>query len=286
MEIFHRLTIDRALGERLFARCGVTFSGPTAEEIVFEISEEDPRWPYVAKTLDEYRVLMPAADPSANDHVWTVFTEEERRSAQYLVVSAGDYGYPQPQELVEFRRQTWSGGCATCRSGASQIAPLRLKRPPIWERREAFQLNWVPGEILLKASIYEAVLRPFGVAMRPVVSHKNDAVLECTVQLSVEREVAIDITGLSFQTCELCGTRNYTSIGRGYEVPPSLTDAPIFRSEQRLDGFQQHVYVSQALYQTIAAVNVKGLGFRPCRSGAGSSLRSTRPDARDTSPPV
>ena len=272
MEIFHRLTIDRASGERLFARCGVTltgpftgpFTGPTADEILFEISEEDPRWPYVAQTLTEYRALRPAADPNADDHVWTVFTEEERRSAPYLVMSAGDYGYPQPQELIEFRRQTWNGGCATCLSGASQIAPFRLKRPPIWERREAFQLNWVPGEILLRASIYEAVLRPIGVAMRPVVWHKNDAVLECTVQLSVERQVAIDVTGLPFQSCEFCGTRNYAPPGRGYEAPPHLTDAAIFKCEQRL-------YVNQELYRAIAAVNVKGLGFRPCRSGATAS---------------
>lgn len=271
MEIFHRLTIDRAAGERLFARCGVTLTGPAADEILFEISEEDPRWPYVAKTLEEYRALRPAADPHDGDSVWTVFTEEERRSAKYLVMSAGDYGYPQPPQLIEFRRQTWSGGCARCLSGASQIAPLRLKRPPIWERREAFQLNWVPGEILIKASLYEAVFRPFGVAMRPVVSHKNDTVLECTVQLSVEGGVAIDVTGLSFQSCELCGTRNYAPIGRGYEAPPSLTDAAIFKSEQRLDGFQQYLYVSQALYQTIAAANIKGLGFRPCRSGVPAS---------------
>ena len=271
MEIFHRLLIDRAVGERLFARCRVTLTGPTADEILFEISEEDPRWPYVAKTLEEYRVLRPAADPNAGDHIWTVFTEEERRSAAYLVMSAGEYGYPQPQELIEFRRQTWSGGCAACLSGASQIAPLRLKRPPIWERREAFQLNWVPGEILIKASIYEAVFRPFGVAMRPVVSHKSDAVLDCTVQLSVEREVAIDVTGLSFQSCELCGTRNYAPAGRGYEAPPSPTDAPIFKSEQRFCGFIQYIYVKQELYRSIAATQVKGIGFRPCRSSATES---------------
>ena len=259
------------MGERLFARCGVSLTGPTADEILFEISEEDPRWPYVAKTLTEYRALQPAADPNAGDHIWTEFTEEERRSAKYLVMSAGDYGYPQPQELVEFRRQTWSGGCARCRSGASQIAPLRLKRPPIWERREAFQLNWVPSEILIKVSIYEAVFRPFGVATRPVVSHKSDAVLECTVQLSVEREVAIDVTGLSFQSCERCGTRDYASAGRGYEAPPALTDATSFKSEQHLDGFQQYLFVSQALYRSIAAANVKGLKFRPCRSGTTAS---------------
>ena len=55
------------------------------------------------------------------------------------------------------------------------------------------------------------------------------------------------------------------------DIDHTTKRAAIFKSEQRLDGFQQYLYVSQALYQTIAAANIKGLGFRPCRSGVPAS---------------
>jgi len=282
VKIHHAIFVSHDVGEQVFSGCGIDLK-PEGRFAVYDITEDDPRWPQVAVAIARYQEIAAAIRglpiiPGANegDRVWTEFTEEEKELAPFLTMGAWYHGYPQPDQFkadapsrvdkLPYLRGTYdfSEACDSCWTGRKQVAPFRMKKSPAWGRRSILQLEWVTEEFFVKPEVYESTFRPFGIASRPVLLHKTGTKLETVVQLVIDSIVDVHVQGIPIQrVCSSCGEKQYQRSCRGFPPSPSVTNAAVFKSRQYFNG-SRRVYVSNALYQKMVAAELKGGEFDPC----------------------
>lgn len=159
MTVHHRLHLQADIAGPILDSFGLSFpANPSASEgyiLIPDIAEDDPLWPRLALFLKEYHRAW-VADPRHADHVarygsagdsladfaHAKFSNADRTAAPYLALDASLRGFPQPQNILEFFRTTYTTACSRCRRGSEQILPLCLSGEPKWAKsRGMFMLN-------------------------------------------------------------------------------------------------------------------------------------------------
>lgn len=212
------------------------------------------------------------------DRKWPVFTQKELDQASFLAVhSCWTAGYPEPSHCPEFpgtrimpfQELTYdlSGYCLECCAGERQRSPFRMKNEPRWGRRSFLQLNWVPNDLFVKTSAWEAVFRPLGVSTMSVLLHKSGDELTTAVQLAIPRQAALRLEGAPYEACSTCGRTKYAPITHGFFPAPREPGGPIFKASETFGSGTlalAAILVAAPLYRTIRDAGLKGLEFQPC----------------------
>lgn len=261
MKIIHNIALS--VGEReqvAFSNVGVSLQKGFAS---FKIDENDLRWNAVEGLVRLFKAV----------HTMTTkFSAQELNGADYLgIVPAWHHGYPEPADSFEYIDRTFNQGnfCKDCGIGLVQVAPFRIKKPPVWGEKSILQLNWVFDQYFVRPDVWEAVFKPRGIGCRPVLLNSTSVEVESIVQLDISDVAALDMTACNTkQKCALCGREKYTPISRGfYPAPIPIADASMFRSSQYFgSGAVAHrvVLVSASMYRSMKAANIKGVDFKPC----------------------
>lgn len=244
---------------------GVVMPGGGHPFVAVLVAEEHVNWPRLKAKFDLWQV---------RGSVSTEFSKVEIRAARWVELEpAWHHGYPQPREHeFGYLEATYdlSDHCSECGTGKVQKAPFQMKAEPKWGRRGILQLNWVFDEYFVTPDVWASVFQPHGVGCRPVLDRKHSA-LKTVVQLAVEEQVDIDVTGLPSQTCGSCGRVKYLPHTRGFF--PRLVKNPkaamVKTNEVFGDGAsaQHAVLVSQDIAQAMTNEKVKGASFKPVAAG-------------------
>lgn len=142
MEIIHRVSINADHSPEFYTRVkwlGIEHEisplpGQKTGLITFEVAESDRNWAEVQRLIDLY---------SAADIVGTVFSTEEMINSEWnRLVPLHEWGYPQPENQMQWRQATYEDICPKCGIRYNQIAPFRLKREPRLGRNHFFTLFW------------------------------------------------------------------------------------------------------------------------------------------------
>lgn len=238
-------------------RLGVGVDG-SGSIVAFDISEDDPRWPAVARWITQRNALSLET---------THFTEPEIAAAEVVALTADwHHGYPQPERDFEYLRVTYDPGeiCMECGGGRQQVAPFRLNRQPRWGRRHLLQLNWVFDELFVQPDVYHDVFKPLGIQMWPVLNSRGDRELDAIVQLKTSHTVPLDAHSLSPRTpCGVCDRPRFVSHTRGH-LPSLIEPMPgaMAKTTQAFgsDGSTYHqVLVTATVWKAIASQGLRGV---------------------------
>ena len=263
---------------KIIHRIGVGGQGPIRTELqrlgyelkdgcgALHVEESDSRWPKVDELVKKYAKL---------DMVTTKFSPSEIASAKFLtLVPEWHHGYPQPDGGFAYEAVTYDGiaGCSDCGCLKRQIAPFRFKREPKWGRRSILQLNWVFDEYFVIPDVWEEVFRPLGIGALEVLHAKTEMPLKTVVQLDIPREdVELHLPTYEFQQCDLCTTKKYLPISRGFF--PSFTgksNSALFRSREFFgsggSAFNE-IFVTQSLCRAMRERKLRGVRFKPVALG-------------------
>ena len=269
MEIFHRIAAN--MHDDLAERLKVLGFKPAVHgddrfglPAIFLISESHPAWPKVRVVIEKH---------SGFHMVETRFAEDERAQARYLeMMPAWHWGYPQPEGDFGYLSVTYDDSCHCphCNAGKRQKAPFRMSREPQWGgKRNILQLNWVFDEYFVKPGIWEKVFKPFGIACRPVVRHRDGRELKGVVQLDISEtaDAPLKLKGYEREDCPVKGHKRYHPVTRGF-FPPfrSPQKAPLLKSREHFGSGASSwraVLVSAVLYRAMQRHKVRGVAFAP-----------------------
>lgn len=158
--------------------------------------------------------------------------------------------------------------CRHCGQGASQRAPFRLWREPRWGRRSLLQLHWVFDEYFAHPDAWEQVLRPLGIAARPVLQHPSGAPLQTVVQWDVGciASAFLALGAHPAEDCPHCGRSRYLPFTRGF-FPPfrgPVPEVPVMKTREYFGSggrAYRQVIIPNTVYRAIAAAGLRGCHF-------------------------
>ncbi len=274
MKVKYRLSIDLDHKSK-FQRAGLDLDafrdGMTdyTDSVIVYIEETDPRWPDIKRLSDRLK-LLPLIE--------TEFSLEEERSAACLrFMSTTFFGFPEPRLAYrEMLEQVYdlSNYCTECGLGKVQKEPIRLAKDPKWGRGKTFQTHWLFDVILVEASGWENIFKPFGVEIWPVHS-KSSKVYSNVVQLRFGEEVTLAMTpDAPKHICKKCRRPKYHPLDRGFfprviseQVPPLFWSKEEYGYERAADRW---MLVRQDLYMKMreSSLNCR---FWPCESEGTSA---------------
>jgi len=264
MQIIHHIGLRAGHQERM-AFSSVGFDLPIDRTglgvISFQIAEDDPRW-HGVRSLCKHMIVA--------ETVTTRFTGSELAGADYLgLVASSHHGYPEPREEGGYLRASFdlSAHCRMCGIGARQVAPFRLKRPPLAGKTSILQLNWVFDEYFVDAEVWASAFEPLGIGSWPVLLHKTGGAIRGTVQLRIDAVCPVETTGLTPVRCVFCGRVKHRYLLRGPHPKPIRPSAPVFHSSQYFGAGGQAfrlVFVSAEVFRAIRQAGLRGVRFYPC----------------------
>lgn len=179
---------------------------------------------------DNFNLLRPILEEwgyTKPDFVETLYTKKEIDNA-HLLQYIGNWtnGCPQPEDGWKELVYDTTNMCSECHMGAVQKVPFRLKRKPIWKKKNAFDLEWQYDEIFVRKDIYEIVFKPLGIEYWDVLLYKKETLIEDTVQLKLPiSDVSLDLKDQRHTVCEKCGSIRYYNQIEGY-FPNFITPQP------------------------------------------------------------
>jgi len=257
--------LDSEEERRQFLDLGVEFTSDTQKlngDLLtsIDLEEDDPRWRRIDQLLGGRRTL---------DCVAATFSLADLDAADFLQVSANSAGYPQPEDNKAYLSATFDLAeyCVHCGIGKKQAAPFRLKGSPVLRDNSMLQLNWIPDEYFVTRATWEAVFKPLGIEMRPVVVHRTGIEIGSVVQLEIPHCCDLIFDDVSYQACSWCNRRKYSPVFKGFLPKPIGPNRPIFKSNQSFGHGAQAfklVMVSAALYRTIKQAGVTRVKFSAC----------------------
>jgi hypothetical protein len=266
MEIIHRFAIKTPSDNHIqeFSDLGIELTGrqeyPRVPPIhVFEIPENDNRWP---------QAELLAADYKITEFVHTRFSRSELDEARaFCILATSHTGYPQPTENFGFLEATYdlSTYCRKCGTGCRQIRPFRIKSVPDLRRR-IMQLNWVFDEFFVAHDVWAAVFQPLGIDRWPVLLDKTGDEVGSVVQLRIAHQVNVSREESIASCCPTCGRSKSQLSLRGFAPEPASVPAPIFRSVQYYGSGRQafnRVFITSSLFALIKKNNLRGVEFYP-----------------------
>jgi hypothetical protein len=250
-----------------FQRCGVEpellEGGDLVHLATADIAEDDPRWNEASQLVKKLKAL---------DVPFTKFSDDELRSARHLAVLPNwHHGYPQPEGDFDYLSATYdlSSYCRTCRIGAKQIRPFRMKKEPTWGKHSILQLNWVFDEYFVRPETWHSIFEQFGIGFRPVLHHKTGNQLQSIVQLDITQTTDLKTENLALTQCSVCKRQKYPPTVTGFFPAPSSTYLVLAKSRQYFgsgaSAFQQ-IMVGHELYVKIKKAGMKGADFQACKA--------------------
>ncbi|MBI2949282.1 MAG: hypothetical protein HYY23_16700 [Verrucomicrobia bacterium] len=167
--------------------------------VSLEVSEDEAHWQQVSSLLSQHQI---------HDYVYTKFTKEEIRAAEWLVLgTTGHFGYPQPEDRYVETTYDIQAHCQSCGIGKHQKAPFRFRSEPKASRCQFLQLNWVFDEFFVRLPVKEEFERHkvTGVRFQRPVIHKTGREIESVFQICVGTLLppALATAGLRAVTCKL-----------------------------------------------------------------------------------
>lgn len=265
MRIRYRFVYEwtRARSTKL-ASLGIKVAPPAPQEGELAVSyvvEGSPEWPEACELIRLWDALV---------SVTTEFTPAEVDAASQCALQlVHASGYPQPDDVVAYREQTYdlSEHCTECGEGAVQSSPFRVKKTIKWGRNAFLKLNWVEEACFMQTSVWEAHLSGFGIAALPVEDPKGNK-LDDIVQLDLGPAVPLSMGDTPGIRCERCSRERYPWHDRGFfPAPISPPDVPLFRSTQRFGVPRQSMnamIVSAAVVRAIKRAGLRGAELWPC----------------------
>jgi hypothetical protein len=262
MKIIHHIALSSTAERRsAFMNAGIQLE---AGFVSFQIAESDSRWPDVEALVREYDVI---------DSVFTEFSSDECKQAQYLeLLPTWHHGYPMPDEenFGYLRGFDLTEYCSDCGIGLRQIAPFQMKGAPKWGRRSILQLNWVFDEYFVTPELWTTIFEPLDIGSIPVLSARNQTVIDSVVQLKVEQLVEIELADAPFEECRICRRRKYLPITRGFAPKPITTTDSVMMKSQAYFGSGANafrmVFVSNLLYENLSKARIRGITYSSCAS--------------------
>ena len=180
--------------------------------ITFDIDEQDPRWPEVARLVREKH---------ASDIFDTVFTAQEILDAEWVrLVPNFLRDYPQPEEGMAWTHITYENECPRCGVGYRQKAPFRLAKEPRLGKHDFWTFFWV-YEVFCTPRVIEALRGSqfSGFEVWPALMHRSDQPSQLVSQLvfpTIAKPGLAKKDRQQPERCWRCGTTKYAFHMRGY----------------------------------------------------------------------
>jgi len=232
---------------------------------LFEVAEDDERWPEVARLVKEWK---------AQDIQRTDFAHEEVLAAEHVcLVQEAKASFPQPKNNFEYRRIVYdlSGYCQACGAGMRQIAPFRVDRRPRWGPSVLGQIHWTDDEFFCAKKLWGRVFEPLGVGCWPVF-RKQDIALADFVQLRIEQTSASPLRipeNAPASRCPHCRAVKLQPWRRGHFPPfAEPVSAPVVRSREWFgSGYAafKAVIVAREVAAAMLEHGVYGVRYWPLR---------------------
>ncbi|HNW49884.1 MAG TPA: hypothetical protein PKH79_02305 [Prolixibacteraceae bacterium] len=221
----------------------LTRQGIKAKEGHNSLHLKEKEYLSVEKFLTEWNI-KPFKYPS--------FSKKELDNATYLSMEGiRDYGYPQPDDDLDYRYQVYSHICPKCGVAETQVNPFYIKGEPKWGKSKIFSLTWELEKLFVEKEFYLEIFKPLGVEYLPVIIHRSGKVAETVVQLKLPVvEEMLDMTGIAYKECPVCSKRRYESVVLDF-LPgfKKKIDYPIFLSNEFFGphyyGGYRRIFVSQ-----------------------------------------
>lgn len=263
MEIIHRIGITASKEQQIILQDLGVWIKEVNVFTTFEISEHTAIYAQLKPLIDQWN-LMDISVASFDSH--------EMNNAAYLAFrDCWANGYPMPDQNIGYKSMVYdtNQSCVACGVGLVQKAPFQLKNKPSWKKKKVFMLHWIYDEIFIRKDVYDRLFQPLNINCRPVLLHKNQAILEDTVQLILPiANHDLPLPSQPFVVCDSCGQKKYTLITRDYF--PSYHQNPefeIFKTKEYF-GFDSHarqyIVMSQAFREKMLQEGIQ-LNYIPCK---------------------
>lgn len=234
--------------------------------MTFVISESDPRWKHIQELIGLF---------GAADIIDTSFSAEEILQSEWnRLVPRYEWGYPQPEKQMLWKKLTFDVKCSECGAGIEQKAPILLLKEPRLGKHDFFTTFWTYS-IFCKREI-ENILKDNNIngfeVLIPIIKSTNQP--SCTVsQLMVTHVAAPGLAEMDKrnpEVCSECGIIKYGHHRRGKlhlhrEALNKDADFQLtfewFGSGARV-GFRE-VIVSNRLSSLIVRNHWKGIVLKP-----------------------
>lgn len=145
-------------------------------------------------------------------------------------------GYPQPRSNDNGWLEVTideANACKQCGQGAQQFAPFRMSTSPKWGACGLMRLHWINYQVFCRPDVWEAAFGPFGIDAAPVLNSHGTKVLNDVVQLKITAYAELELEGLRYEICRLCGSHNYYHIeGSQFPALVSCPTSEVSRTRQ------------------------------------------------------
>jgi len=183
----------------------------------------------------------------------------------YKVAESKGLGYPQPEQMMEWKRVTYSREdfCAECEITVRQVAPFRLKRTGPVGRNALLGLHWKYDAFFAPTSVYDAIYKRFGVDAIEVHDTRG-RLRDDLVQLVTPARIPVkDATEIGEpEVCATCGTPVF-AVQQTTVYPAIATPSPgidfAFSAElyHPTRVAHRHLYMSERLVQEIVGAGLR-----------------------------
>ncbi len=207
MRIVNRyLTFDKNKKlARLLDKLGISFT--EKEKVIngdviyysleFLLFEDDPLFDENSYHLKQFKITP---------QVGTEFSKEDEDNAEWLWLSSGQFGYPQPENNYFELTYRAESCCLQCQVGKTQINPFRFKAEPKAKHSQFLGLNWIFDEIFVRdeaIKIFTAE-KLGGIRYSFPVLHRSGMPLHTIRQMHVETILAPGLLTdhLEFEICQ------------------------------------------------------------------------------------
>ncbi|PYF72975.1 hypothetical protein [Pedobacter nutrimenti] len=194
---------------------------------------------YFSKDLDEesieYKAIRNYIIPFNLDDsiIGTEFTDEEIFEAEVLCFTGGrPFAYPQPEE-PKFLENTYLDSCYNCGCFGDQKSDFIVKKEPNLKPNSVATLHWVFGELFSETDLYQEFFKKMGLSRRTLKLKNGHETAKSVVQVllpKLKRE--LNMNGLEFSTCPVCGRVKYTPSTIGFFPKPETEDFHIIRTRE------------------------------------------------------
>jgi len=198
-----------------------SIGGKESRSIEFIVSENDSLFPIISKLIEKYEFYTQTD---------VYYSQKDIETAEWVYATVGEYQYPQPEDDLSYREETYdiSEYCVRCGMGSVQVRPFRLKRDFKEKRSRFLGLYWVHDEVFVRPEV-KAILEKehiSGVEFSHPVYHKSGEDIDNVYQMIIQAIAKPGLVkeGLSIVTCKV---NNEESIIEGIgKVKNRLGDYP------------------------------------------------------------
>ena len=206
MRVLHRyLTFSKnAKLNRLLNKLQIAFKeeekslgeGVSYYALEFFLYEDDPDFNAKSKQVNQFKI-----DPQ----IGTEFSEEDEESADWFMISTGQFGYPQPEDNYFELTYANDNVCRQCQIGKKQINPFRFRSEPKAKHSQFLGLNWVFDEIFVRERAIELfeTEKVTGIRYSSPILNKTKEPLVTIRQLHVDTILSPGLItdNLNFEVC-------------------------------------------------------------------------------------